>query len=174
MQNEGWQVSLLPNQEWETGGRLWGKIPLSPSSQGLGEADISGRMNTNSIFLVLLITWTQKEQAKETCPKPDNSNFLSLWKIIMTTPTMGWSSSSNNRQKRGSTPLKLEIPNGSNHLSRIIVCPLTSNYFLGHPTVKAEEHKSTRDSSYVKGGVSILKCSWGLNFITKAKRHLFS
>lgn len=78
MQNEGWQVSSLPNQEWQTGGRLCGKIPLSPSSQGLGEADISERMNTNSVFLVLLITWTQKEQAKETQPKPDNSNFLSL------------------------------------------------------------------------------------------------
>lgn len=47
-------------------------------SQSPREADIYERIKTNSVFLVPLIMWQQKEQTKETQPKPDNNNFLLL------------------------------------------------------------------------------------------------
>lgn len=86
---------------------------------------------------------------------------------------MRWSSSSNNKQKRGNTLLRLGVPNGNHRLSKIIVWLLTPSYSLGHPAVKAEEHGDTRDFSCVKGGVAMLKCLRGLSSITKLRSIVF-
>lgn len=86
---------------------------------------------------------------------------------------MRWSSSSNNKQKRGNTLLRLGVPNGNHRLSRIIVWLLTPSYSLGHPAVRAEEHEDTRDFSCVKGGVAMLKCLRGLSPITTLRSIVF-